>query len=752
MALSDNHNGEQAFSQIHSKDKDKKEHYCKLFQHLHNARERSTRYKKEDEEFYYGDVEETRSQFTQKQLTTIHNKYDIPISTKVNFAIVDQMLSFLTGTQPYLRVIANEERDKQWSYMMEKLQKNVWEESDVSQLQFPEALRDMIVTGSGYLIARKNNFFEETTFGVTIQHIPWTNVYVDPASKKRDLSDARTICIAERLQVIQAERKFGVTLDKADADESFWDAHAPVDNNYPEWIPYEEYRWKEKKWAWCKEFFELEEKFVFVSPEGYASLEAPTPTQIPNPEKQQAQQMYMQKQQQIQEQVSQLEEQAQSGNTQANSGLPEEQAEGAYQAVEGGLQAAGAIPQITHQQEQLNQLAQAIQQLPDMIPAYTMILENGEEKTTEEISKIKQKRVVRTMQIGKRIVETEILPTDQYPIHHFCFSHFRSPNRTFGITHYIKDIVKAMNKFWALMIYEYQLSGHGKWLVAESSVTDPNDFERKAAIPGAVLTYTADPSLQNGGRPEPVQAQPLNQGATQLLTMLLQLAEYVTGIFGVMQGNAEAAPATMGATQSLQSFGTQRIKLQARTIETTLSDLSYSTIKFLQKYCPQDVLAKTIDSDGNGEEGELLDINELTKFKCRTMLAQNLPTSRQMAATLLSTLAGQTTDPQVQQLLTQYSMKFLDIQEGDEISGQLDVIKQMQSQLQQAQEQNKNLEGQLKAATNNLAQKDVAMAAEKAKGEIANETKIAKLQAQQEAQQGVAMPMMEEEIDEDVPY
>jgi len=139
MALSDNHNGEQAFSQIHSKDKDKKEHYCKLFQHLHNARERSTRYKKEDEEFYYGDVEETRSQFTQKQLTTIHNKYDIPISTKVNFAIVDQMLSFLTGTQPYLRVIANEERDKQWSYMMEKLQKNVWEESDVSQLQFPEA-------------------------------------------------------------------------------------------------------------------------------------------------------------------------------------------------------------------------------------------------------------------------------------------------------------------------------------------------------------------------------------------------------------------------------------------------------------------------------------------------------------------------------------------------------------------------------------------------------------------------------------
>lgn len=746
----DNHNGQQEFTQM-NKQSEKKEHYCKLFQHLYNARDKSTRYKKEDEEFYYGDVEETRSQFTQRQLQTIQSKYDIPISTKVNYAIVDQMVSFLTGTQPYLRIIANEERDKQWSYFMEKLQKNVWEESDVSQFQFPEAIRDMIVVGSGYLLARKNNFFEETTFGVTIQHIPWTNVYVDPASKKRNFSDARVICIAERLQVIQAERKFGVTLDKNDADESFWDAHAPVDNNYPEWIPYEEYRWKEKKWAWCKEFFELEEKFVFISPEGYATLEQPTSTEIPNPEKQQAIQMLQQMQQQMQEQVQQLQEGAEQGKQQAELGEVNEQAEGAYQAVEGGLQAAGAMPQVVQQQQQLGQLAQAIQQMPDMIPAYTMILENGEEKTTQEVSKIKQKRVIRTLQIGKRIVETEVLPTDQYPLHHFCFSHLRNPNRTFGITHYIKDIIKAMNKFWALMIYELQLNGHGKWIAPESSVIDPNDFERKVAVPGAVVTYSPDPSLPDGGKPEMVVPQPLHQGIVQLLTMLLQLAEYVTGIFGVMQGNAEAAPATMGATQSLQSFGTQRIKLQARTIESTLSDLSYSTIRFLQKYCPQDVIAKTIDANGDGMEEEMIDINELSKFKCRTLLAQNLPTSRQMASVMLSTLAGQLADPMAQQLLTQYAMKFLDIQEADEISDQLQVVKQMQGQMQQQQEQIKNLDSQLKAATNNLAQKDVAMAAEKAKGEIANETKIAKLQAQQEAEQG-ASPLVPQEEKMDIPY
>jgi hypothetical protein len=708
---------------------DKSLYYSKLFQHLHNARQKSARFKANDEEFYFGDVEETRSQFTKKQLSTIEAKYDIPISTKVNYAIIDQMVSFLTGTQPYLRIIANEENAKQWSYTMEKLQKNVWEESDVAQVQFPEAVRDMIVTGSGYLMVRKNNFFEESTFGVTVQHIPWTNVFADPSSKKKNLSDARCICVAERLQIINAERKYGVTLTEKDADESFWDAQTVADSHYPEWIPFDQYRWKEKRWAWCKDFYELQEQWIFTCPEGYVSLEQPTPTEIPNPEREAALQQY----QQLVTEIDAKNQKLQAQQTEADSMMEqggEQEAAGGEQAIDTGLQ----VPEIAQMQQMAQQMAMVINQMPQTVPAYTILLENGEEKTSQEVIKIKQKRVNRTVQIGKRIVQTEILPTDQYPIHHFAFAHLRDPNKTYGVTHFIKDIVKAMNKFWGLMIYEMQLNGHGKWVASDASVIDPNDFERKASLPGAVLTYTADPSLPDGGRPEQVASQPLHQGIVQLLSMLLQLAEYVTGIFGVIQGNTDGAPTTLGATQSLQSFGTQRIKLQARTIESALSDLSYSVIRYLQKYCPQDVLAKTIDIDGDGMEAEHLDIQQLTKFKCRTMLSQNLPTSRQMASTLLSTLAGQLADPMAQQLLTQYAMKFLDIQEADEISEQLQVVKQMQGQMEQQGQQIQNLESQLKAASNNLAQKDIAMQAELAKSNIKNEEALAKQEIQMSAE------------------
>lgn len=708
----------------------KDKYYCKLFQYLHAERSESEKYRKEDEEFYFGDVEKTRSQFTKKQLNAIQTKYDIPISTKVNYAIIEQMISFLTGTQPYLRIIANEENDKNWAYIYEHLQQNVWTESDVSQGQFPQAIRDMLNVGSGFLIVRKNNFFQESTFGVVVDYLPWTDVFIDPHSRKPDFSDARCICVGERLQVINAERKYGVKISQADTEESFTDTYSPVDaerHAYPEWIPevgpYQDQRWKEKKYIWCKEFYEQEEKFVFVSPEGFASLEAPSQTQIPNPERQALVEQFMMLQQQIQQQQEQLQQQHDEGESMMIEG---------GQGAEGGAmqhEAELGAGQIQEAVTQLQQLQAAIAQMPEMMPAWKMIIENGEEKIASEVSKIKQKRVIRTLQVGKKIMEVETLPTDSYPIHHFCMSHLRSPNKTYGVTHYIKDVIKGMNKFWGLMIYELQLNGHGKWIVPDSAVTDPKKFEKDASVPGAVLTYTADPSLPDGGKPEQVVPQPLHQGIVQLITMLTQLAEYITGIFGVMQGNSEAAPATMGATQSLQSFGTQRIKLQARTIENTLSNMSYSIVRYLQKYCPQETLSKTLES-AFPDIQEALDSSELSRFKCRTSLAQNLPTSRQMASTMLSTLAGQLADPMAQQLLTQYAMKFLDIQEADEIYEQLNTLKQMEGQMQQQGEQIQNLTNQLKAAENNLAQKDVAMAADKAKAEISAEQRIAEAEIQ----------------------
>ena len=72
-------------SQNSDVDSDEFKRLDKIFKYMLNNKGKSFKAKKEDEELYYSDVEETRTQFTQNVLDTIKDKYNIPISTKVTF-------------------------------------------------------------------------------------------------------------------------------------------------------------------------------------------------------------------------------------------------------------------------------------------------------------------------------------------------------------------------------------------------------------------------------------------------------------------------------------------------------------------------------------------------------------------------------------------------------------------------------------------------------------------------------------------
>ena len=125
---------------------------------------------------------------------------------------------------------------------------------------------------------------------------------------------------------------------------------------------------------------------------------------------------------------------------------------------------------------------------------------------------------------------------------------------------------------------------------------------------------------------------------------------------------------------------------------------------------------------GDKVDPNILDQSGDFKFKVRVSIAQTLPTSRQMAANALSTLAGQLGDPQLQQVLTQYALKFLDIQEAEEISEVLNTVQQLQQQIAQQTEQLDMQNSQMKVMQNNALQKDMSIEREKAKAELSIET------------------------------
>ena len=695
-------------------DSDEFKRLDKLFKYMLNNKTKSFKAKKEDEELYYADVDETRTQFIKKVLKTITEKYNIPISTKITFAIVEQILAFLTGSKPKVDLMAQEESTKEWVMSIKRLIDSLWYENDIS-MDLLDSLRDMITTGSGYLHVRPNSFYNESTFGVSVDHVPWTDVYIDPGSRSFNHSDADFMCIAKIMPRKKAEREYDITIPRDESNGFFGTMETyPLDFEASIYNHYATDTKEKHDLVWERYYYEKELVRHYISQEGYVSLIKPIPVQVPNPEKQQLGQQILMMEQQSQQAQQQSMDMAMEGEAMMqdpSAGIAGGQS-GATMQSDGLSQAGGQIDV----QNQLMQATAIYESLPDTIDAFSMELESGSKQIVMEYVVTKKKRIKATLVVGQKVMKKEILPTDAFPIISFHYSKLRNPYRTFGVIHYIKDVQKAVNKLWGLLIYDMQLRASLRVFYANNTIADPKMAETKFGIPGAFLGYDADPSLPNGGKPEIVDISTANQAIIQLLNMLQQLAEYITGIYGVVQGNPDTAPGTFSGTQALQTFGTQRIKLASRTIESSLSDLGYVLVSYLQRYCPKEKVAELM---GDKVDPNILDQTDNLKFKVRVSISQTLPTSRQMAASALATLAGQLGDPQLQQVLTQYALKFLDIQEAEEISEVLNTVQQLQQQIAQQAEQLDMQNSQMKSMQNNMLQKDMGIEREKAKAELA---------------------------------
>jgi len=703
----------------------------KLFSRASAARTSAYKEKSFAEDFYFNDVEATKSQFTAKQLEFINKSYQIPISTKIAYPIIEQILAFLTGTKPYPRLLAESETVEDWVNTYTKCFHATWSESKAdSQIYY--WVRDALVTGTGWMRVRPNTFFNESTFNTIIEYIDWRKVAVDPYTRKEDCSDAEYIIIADVMLKKKAEAEYDIELDESHSSSDIMNTPS---EEIPEWfLVWDLADAKEDQWVWIREFFEKEERFVYLNENGDMSIKKPIPTVVKNEEK-------LALGQQIQQMAASMESLAQQGmqaeQTKEQAMMsPQVTNEGADAAFQSMTLAENKNVEANQQKEQMlqemEQMEAAYDEMPDTLPAYYMTIDKGGEETkvlSMDITRIKKKLIKRTLMVGDKVVERDYVPGTAYPVVPFTFQWGKSPYRTFGVIHYIQDLVKAMNKFWSALIYDMQINNHAKVLYAEGTIEKLEDIQTSWSLPGAWTKYIPHPELPDGGQPQIVPPAPVNQAIVHVLGSLLQLIEYVTGIYGVMQGNSQEAPSTFGATQSLQNFGSQRVKLYSRGLSTSIEGLAKATIEYLQKYAPRDKVMKYFDENGDAQEVQIMSDIEDTQFKVRVDITSSLPTVRQMSAQLLGMVAGQTKNPYVADFLTQYMLKTMEMVDGDELAGQIDVIKQMEGQINQLQQQLDAESKKAKSLENNLyqrslsgkvdlsaaqADKDIAVAKEKA--------------------------------------
>jgi len=727
-----------------------------------------------DEQLYFSDVEGTRTQFNQSQYNKIKKRYDIPISTKISWAIIEQMLSFLTGAKPYPRLISSShsEQAKEYARSYEQAVEAMWYESDMNG-QVSDMLRDGLVVGLGWIYIRPNDFYSETTFGVVGEYIDWRHVLVDPHSKKPDFSDAEYLCIAEYLPTFKIEKQLGITISK-DIGDYWTDLHVvPYDTGEAnDFISPSKYAGmtmsgKQDKYvyAWKRHYFHKMVKTVYVTQEGNIASKRPEPIQVPNPEKialgQQIQEMMAQSAAMVQQAEAQIPtEEAVAGQVEQGAMQPREEAEMTQAPMDAQMQ----MEQMTMQIQQMQLL---FAEMPDKVTHYLYEplsvdampkksknttseadAERGRKEVTPNYSEIKRKVIESIILVGNKVVERQILPVDEYPLIPFSISHARAPRKVYGIMHYIKDIVKAMNKFWALLLYDMQTNSHRKVIYPKGAIINPVKAEQDWSRPNAWIEYNADQMLPNSGEPTVIDPSNLNPAITSVMTLLQQLLEYSTGISAIVQGQNTASspmPDSFGGIQAYQTFGTQRIKLYARSLQRTMEKMIYVIATYLAAYAPKEKIINYLDEDGNPQEVQLYEPETDHRFFVRMNLQSNLPTQRAQAAQMLGIIGGQTQNPVVADLITKYVIQYMDMPESRKISEEIDLVQNLQSQLDQVTKATEDLSNKNSQLEQQLFQ--AQLEAKKIKAEMEIEKELALRKAEIEGAAGGNIDEISTEID-----
>lgn len=714
----------------------------KWFRSMYSAKSKVVNEMTNDEEYYFGDVERTRHQLNEKQLAAIEHTYNVPISTKVVYAIGEQVISFLTGGKPYPRIISPTKELSEHAVMYEQLLNAIWYEGKLN-MHLTNAIRDMVTVGQGWMFIRENDFYNETTFNVSAEYVPWQWVYVDPTCRQPDLSDAEMVCLARTVLKTKAEKQYGITIKPGDSDYYGTDGwEMPDEDSRMDYM----YSFgtgaltgnEKERYVWVRDFYEKIEANVFAGTDQagvtHISTKRPLPKMVRNPAYDE-----------ILGQIKAIEEggaQMAEGMAETGEALDSAEATMAEMGTDPFELMAGMAPQqaaLEGQQKQameagaqLEELVKQLNQTPPIIRIYELLpigAEDGAFVQVTDFVKQKRKAIRWTLLVGNKELERKVLPTDEFPLVPFVFSHVRSFSRTFGMVHYVKDINKALNKFWSLAIYDMQVNATRKVIYPEGAIQDPVAVEQHWSQPMAWIGYTPNPSLSDGGKPEVIEGSQLNVATQQAIGSLMQLAEYITGIHSLTQGNpGEHMPDSFAGIQAIQTFGTSRTRMYSRSIEDSLTTLTYVIVRYLQAYTDKNKVLQYFDENGDKAEIQILSGAEDVKFKIRTNMTSNLPTARHMAAQILGVISGQTKNPAVADLLTTAMLRTADIPDGNNIADQVDTVKQLNQQLEQTTTELQNKEKEVSQLTQQLFQKDVAIAKAQAIAEIEKDVAVKKEQ------------------------
>ena len=322
------------------------------------------------------------------------------------------------------------------------------------------------------------------------------------------------------------------------------------------------------------------------------------------------------------------------------------------------------------------------------------------EKGMIEIIPVSIMKVKQCVVIGDKHLYSRTLPTSKYPIVPIMNLHTRTPYPMSDVR-MVKGLQDFINKTRSLIIAHATTSTNMKVMIPAGSV-DMQEFEQKWAQPGVGIEVDFDM-----GQPVVAQPTPLPNELYHNEQTAKNDIDHQLGLYEMMQGNTASAPQTYKATIALDEFGQRKIKSKLADIEGSLTRLGQVAVQLMQELYQEEKVFRLVQPNNSMTEyavnkrmyddatNEISVVNDITvgKYDVVYVSGSTLPSNRYAELEFYM-------DAFSKGLIDQQEvLKKTEIFDMEGVLQRTDTIAQLQQQVEQAQEQIKDLSGDMQTLT-----------------------------------------------------
>jgi len=204
-----------------------------------------------------------------------------------------------------------------------------------------------------------------------------------------------------------------------------------------------------------------------------------------------------------------------------------------------------------------------------------------------------EQRIVKSTFLGegKKLVSSEILPCNTYPMAFFTYKHLGNPYPMSKVD-FQKGKQVALNKAFNVCVASALVASIPRLIMEEDAIPEEykESWEKKYNQIGSV-NFIKSGAMRDGKSVQIVSAEPLNAGFIQLTRELMMQMEYELGQFAHSMGDPSQAPDTAEQSKLFKQWSIDRQRPEMRGVTQPLEVLGEQVFRWIQRYY---TLPKTI--------------------------------------------------------------------------------------------------------------------------------------------------------------